>query len=176
LDRSLSSLIGRLNRGDQLDSSLNAQQVMHFCYSDVFPLTLLKDMNYLSLPVTQEMHDWCALLGKEMLHWPGVTMCHVFDTCAFYHRKVLFAILPDRRTLSSSTAISFRNGCKNQADQDEDWQTFELTNGDLVNSVLVALEKAYRDSKFRTFSQPPAFSASVSSAGSAHEAPKVLAV
>jgi hypothetical protein len=143
-------------------------------------------MNYLSLPVTQEMQDWCSLLGKEMLHWPGVTMCHVFGTCAFYHRKVLFAILPDRRTLNSSTAISFRNGCKNQADQDEDWQTFELTSGDLVNAVLVALEKAYKDSGFRRFSQrpvlAPARSAPASSAGSKnealslHEAPKVLAI
>jgi len=143
-------------------------------------------MNYLSLPATQEMQDWCSLLGKEMLHWPGVTMCHVFGTSAFYHRKVLFAILPDKRTLNSSTAISIRHSCKSQADQDEDWQTFELTSGDLVNSVLATLEKAYRDSGLRPFSQRPALlavrSASERSVGSAHEglssreAPKVLAV
>ncbi len=143
-------------------------------------------MNYLSLPVTQEMQDWCSLLGKEMLHWPGVTMCHVFGTCAFYHRKVLFAILPDRRTLNSSTAISFRNGYKPQADQDEDWQTFELTSGDLVDSVLATLEKAYKNSGFPRFSKRPVLASarpsSVGSAGSAHEAlssldtPKVLAI
>lgn len=151
-----------------------------------FALTWHTDMNYLSLPVTQEMQDWCSLLGKEMLHWPGVTMCHVFGTCAFYHRKVLFAILPDRRTLNSSTAISFRNGYKNHEDQDEDWQTFELTSGDLVNSVLAALEKAYKNSGLSSLSKRPvlasARSASVSSAGSAYEAlssldtPKVLAI
>ncbi len=112
-------------------------------------------MNYLGLPTSLEMQAWCSILGHEMLRWPGVKMCHVFGTCAFYRRKVMFAILPDKRSLDSSTAISFRGAPKNPASREEDWQTFELKNGDLVNAALVSLEKAYRDSRLRLFDAPP---------------------
>jgi hypothetical protein len=100
-------------------------------------------MSYLARPATEEMQCWCSLLGKEMLHWPGVKMCHVFGTRAFYHRKVMFAVLPDKRSLDSSTAISFRESSGDATSQ-EDWRTFELTNRDLVNTALASLEKAYR--------------------------------
>ena len=102
-------------------------------------------MSYLEQPATQEMQCWCSLLGKEMLHWPGVKMCHVFGTRAFYHRKVMFAILPDKRSLDTSNAISFRETSNQPASQEDGWHTFELTNRDLVNTALVSLEKAYRD-------------------------------
>lgn len=101
-------------------------------------------MNCLALPATQEMQGWCSILGHEMLCWPGVKMCHVFGTCAFYRRKVMFAILPDKRSLDSSTAISYRGASRNQANQEEDWETFELTNHYLVKAALVSLENAYR--------------------------------
>ena len=107
------------------------------------------------LPATQQMRDWCSILGQEMLHWPGVKMCHVFGTCAFYHRKVMFAMLPDERTLDSSTAISFRASPTDQTLQGADWRTFELTNSSLVGAALVSLEKAYRDSMLHPFSEPP---------------------
>jgi hypothetical protein len=97
------------------------------------------------LPSTQEMRERCSALGQQMLHWPGVKMYHVFGTCAFYHRKVMFAMLPGERSLDSSTAISYRGCCKDHTSQDADWHTFELSNGALVNDALASLEKAYRD-------------------------------
>jgi hypothetical protein len=117
------------------------------------------------LPATQEMRDWCSILGQEMLHWPGVKMCHVFGTCAFYHRKVMFAMLPDKRSLDSSHAISYRASSGDQKSQEADWHTFELTNGGLVNAALGSLEKAYRDSMLDPFSEPSIRSKPVRSAG-----------
>jgi hypothetical protein len=105
------------------------------------------------LPATQQMRDWCSILTREMLHWPGVKMCHLFGTCGFYHRKVMFAMLPDERSLDSSNAISFRASPTDQ--QDADWRTFELTNRDLVDAALVSLERAYRDSMLHPFADPP---------------------
>jgi hypothetical protein len=105
------------------------------------------------LPATQQMRDWCSILAREMLDWPGVKMCHLFGTSAFYHRKVMFAMLPDERSLDSSHAISFRASLTDQ--QDADWRTFELTNRDLVDAALVSLKRAYRDSMLHPFADPP---------------------
>ncbi len=106
-------------------------------------------MKYLELlPPTQEMRECCSILGQEMLHWPGVKMYHVFGTCAFYHRKVMFAMLPDKRSLDSSTAISFKASSTGVATKDAEWHTFELKNRTLVDAALVSLEKAYRSSIF----------------------------
>ena len=104
-------------------------------------------MKYLEqLPPTQEMQECCSILGQKMLHWPGVKMYHVFGTCAFYHRKVMFAMLPDKRSLDSCTAISFKGSNGGATSQSAEWHTFELKNRTLVDDALVSLEKAYRDS------------------------------
>src|SRR5271156_2711549 len=125
-------------------------------------------MTYLAQPATQQMQDWCSMIALEMLRWPGVKMGHIFGTHAFYHRKVLFAILPDKRTLDSSTAISFRAAPANQATQECDWRSFELTSPDLIGPALVALEKAYRNIRLRPFIPPPGRSKPLSSTHSPH--------
>ena len=106
-------------------------------------------MKYLELlPPTQEMRECCSILGQKMLHWPGVKMYHVFGTCAFYHRKVMFAMLPDKRSLDSSTAITFKAPNGDPTAEDAEWHTFELKNRALVDDALISLEKAYRHSIF----------------------------
>jgi hypothetical protein len=94
------------------------------------------------------MRECCSILGQKMMHWPGVKMYHVFGTCAFYHRKVMFAMLPDKRSLDSSTAITFKAPNGGPAGQDAEWHTFELKNRALVDDALVSLEKAYKHSAF----------------------------
>jgi hypothetical protein len=64
--------------------------------------------NFALLPASKEIRGWCSILEQEMMHWSGVKMSHIFGKLAFCHRKVMFAMLPDRRSLDSSTAISFR--------------------------------------------------------------------
>jgi hypothetical protein len=102
--------------------------------------------HYALLPLPEEVRDWCSTIAAQMMQWPGVKMNHVFGTRAFYHRKVMFAMLPDKRSLESSTAISFITSPKDEANRDANWQTFELTDRNLIDAALVSLEKAYRDS------------------------------
>ncbi len=106
------------------------------------------------LPATREMREWSSILGQEMMRWPGVRVSHVFGTLAFHHRKVMFAMLPDRRSLDSSTAISFREYAREEKGQYANWRTFELADSELVKTALFLLEKAYKDSVLHPFSNP----------------------
>jgi hypothetical protein len=77
--------------------------------------------------------------------WTGVKVSHIFGTRAFYHRKVMFAMLPDRRSLDSSTAISFRSPLRG-SNEDAVWRSFELSGPNLLDTALSLLGEAYRDS------------------------------
>jgi hypothetical protein len=101
--------------------------------------------NFALLAASPEIREWCSVLEQEMMHWPGVKVGHIFGTRAFYHRKVMFAMLPDRRSLESSTAISFISSNEKE-NESPNWQTFELKNRNLINVALTSLEKAYKDS------------------------------
>jgi hypothetical protein len=102
--------------------------------------------NFALLAASPEIQEWCSILEQEMMHWPGVKVGHIFGTRAFYHRKVMFAMLPNRRSLESSTAISFITSSNEDKNQSPNWQTFELKNRNLINVALTSLEKAYKDS------------------------------
>jgi hypothetical protein len=106
--------------------------------------------HYALLTVPEETRDLCSILSQHMMQWPGVKMNHVFGTQAFYHRKVMFAMLPGERSLESSTAISFITPRDHEARREDDWQTFELTDRNLLDA-LVLLEKAYRDTLLHPF-------------------------
>jgi hypothetical protein len=60
------------------------------------------------LLASKEIREWCSILEQGIMRWTGVKMIYIFGTRAFYDRKTMFAMLPDRRSLDSSTAISFR--------------------------------------------------------------------
>ena len=107
------------------------------------------------LPASPEIREWCSILEQEMMHWPGVKRSHVFGTRAFYHRKVMFAMLPDTRTLDGSTAISFIASFKDDQDRLPDWQTFELNDRNLIKTARTSLEKAYKDSMLRSSVDTP---------------------
>jgi hypothetical protein len=106
--------------------------------------------NLALLPASPEIREWCSVLEQEMMHWPGVKKSHIFGTRAFYHRKVMFAMLPDTRTLDGSTAISFIAPSKDDQNRLSDWQTFELNDRNLIKTALTSLEKAYKDSMLRS--------------------------
>ncbi len=111
--------------------------------------------NFALLAAPPEIREWCSLLEQEMMHWPGVKVGHIFGTRAFYHRKVIFAMLPDKRSLESSTAISFVASSDDDEDRTPNWQTFELKNRDLIKLALMSLEKAYKDSALRFSADVP---------------------
>lgn len=97
-------------------------------------------------PTTDEMRENCSVLVREMLSWPHVSMSHVFGVCALYHRKTMFAMLPDKRTLQSSTAITFRVAPSETTGEGGNWQLFEINHRDQITTALASLEKAYRGS------------------------------
>jgi hypothetical protein len=99
------------------------------------------------------MREMCLVLEHEMIRWPGVKVDHLFGTLAFYHRKVMFAMLPDKRGLDGSNAISFIGSPDGEADQNVEWQTLELTDRSLINKALLSLQKAYTDSMSYSFSE-----------------------
>jgi hypothetical protein len=98
------------------------------------------------LPAPREIREWCSILEHKMMNWPGVRMSHIFGTRAFYHRKVMFAMLPDERSLDSPSAISFIASPKDEANRSSNWQTFQLKDRNLISEALALLEKAYKDS------------------------------
>lgn len=102
------------------------------------------------------MRECCSLLSEEMLHWPGVKMYHLFGTCAFYHRKEMFAMLPDKRSLDGDRAISFKTAITENDNAEESWHTFELTDARMVGDALDSLKKAYRPSRSQTIDRQPA--------------------
>jgi hypothetical protein len=102
------------------------------------------------LPASNELRRWCSTLEQELMQLSGVKMTHVFGTRAFYHRKVMFAMLPDRRTLEGSAAITFIASPKDYSDREPSWQIFELT-GHNLDEALVLLEQAYKLSVLRPF-------------------------
>ena len=102
--------------------------------------------NFALLAAPPEIREWCSILEQEMMHWPGVKVGHIFGTRAFYHRNVMFAMLPNRRSLESSTAISFITSSNEDENRSPNWQTFELKNRNLIKVALTSLEKAYKDS------------------------------
>jgi hypothetical protein len=107
------------------------------------------------LAAPPEIREWCSLLEQEMMHWPGVKVGHIFGTRAFYHRKVIFAMLPDKRSLESSTAISFVTSSNDDENRSPNWETFELKSRDLIKVALRSLEKAYKDSILRSSADVP---------------------
>jgi hypothetical protein len=110
--------------------------------------------NFALLPASKEIRGWCSILEQEMIHWSGVKMNHIFGTRAFYHRKVMFAMLPDRHSLDRSTAISFRGPLRG-ANEDAGWQAFELSDPNLLDTALSLLGEAYRESVAHPFPEKP---------------------
>ena len=108
--------------------------------------------NYALLPASDEIREWCSILEQEMMHWTGVKMSHIFGTRAFYHRKVMFAMLPDQRRLDSATAISFRVPVRG-SNEKPGWQSFELSGPYLLDTALSLLGQAYTESVAQPFPQ-----------------------
>jgi hypothetical protein len=112
------------------------------------------------LPASQETREWCSILEQKITLFPLVKMTHVFGTLAFYHRKVMFAMLPDKRTLEGSASISFLASPKTRNNADPSWQKFELTESNL-DEALILLEQAYSLSVLHPFSGYRRFTATL---------------
>ncbi len=59
-------------------------------------------------PISEEMKQWSAMLGKELSGWPQVTSRPMFGMLGFYRRRKIFAALPVSRAIGSPSSLIFR--------------------------------------------------------------------
>jgi hypothetical protein len=83
-------------------------------------------------PVSEEMRRTFALLAEELGGWRGVSTKLMFGLRAVYRDGVIFAMLPDKRSLEVADAIAYKVG--------EEWKAFEVKE---IGGALGVLEKAY---------------------------------
>jgi hypothetical protein len=58
--------------------------------------------------VSEQMREWSALLEREVLTWPRVTVKMMFGMNSLYRGELIFAALPSTRTLISEDCIIFK--------------------------------------------------------------------
>jgi hypothetical protein len=80
-----------------------------------------------------------GLLAEEVAGWPDVSMRLMFGLRAIYRKKVIFALLPDKRALESATAIAYKQAGK--------WVLFEVKDENGIGRALTVIEKAYGRAK-----------------------------
>jgi hypothetical protein len=95
------------------------------------------------VPVSEEMRRICEMLARELLCWPDVNMRPMFGMRAVYRRKVVFAMLPDKRALENPKAIAYKR-FEMQGKEGEKWKLFELESEEDIGGALAHVGKAYQ--------------------------------
>jgi hypothetical protein len=57
---------------------------------------------------SEEMKQWSAMLGNELINWPQVTTRPMFGLRGFYRGKKIFAALPVTRAIKNPNSLIFR--------------------------------------------------------------------
>src|SRR5580704_6509569 len=86
-------------------------------------------------PVSEKMRRTFAVLAEDVATWPGVSMKLMFGFRAVYREGVVFAMLPDKRSLEVADSIAFKKGGK--------WVSFEVKGEEGISGALGVLENAY---------------------------------
>ena len=86
-------------------------------------------------PVSEAMRHTFALLAEEVAKWPEVSTRLMFGFRALYRGGVIFAMLPDKRSLEVADAIAYKAGGA--------WMAFEVKGEEGIGEALAVLEKAY---------------------------------
>jgi len=95
------------------------------------------------MPVSEEMAHRCVLLAQELLRWPDVHVRSMFGLRAFYRGSVVFAMLPDKRALESSEAISYKLAGGAEKHEGEKWRRFDVKSDRDIDNALARLDQAY---------------------------------
>ena len=85
-------------------------------------------------PVSEEMRRTFALLAEEIATWPGVSTKLMFGFRAVYRDGIVFAMLPDKRSLEVPDSIAYKEG---------EWKAFEVKSEEAIAGALAVLERAY---------------------------------
>jgi hypothetical protein len=112
---------------------------------------------------SEEMKEWSAMLGNELITWPQVTTRPMFGLRGFYHGKKIFAALPVTRAIRNPNSLIFRiqpvppdllKRAKKEPRIDTEsrvpsakWFTFELNSEADFRDALWWLNQAYDHAK-----------------------------
>ncbi len=112
---------------------------------------------------SEEMKQWSAMLGNELITWPQVTTRPMFGLRGFYRGKKIFAALPVTRAIRNPNSLIFRiqpvppdllKRAKKEPRIDTEsgvpsakWFTFELNSEADFRDALWWLNKAYEHAK-----------------------------
>ena len=93
--------------------------------------------------VSEETRHISALLERELLGWPGVSVRPMFGMRALYRGTAIFAMLPDKRALENPNAIAYKPAGAEKSERAK-WHLLELKNEQDLSAALACLDKAYR--------------------------------
>jgi hypothetical protein len=112
---------------------------------------------------SEEMKQWSAMLGNELITWPQVTTRPMFGLRGFYRGKKIFAALPVTRAIRNPNSLIFRiqpmppdllKRAKKEPRIDTEsrvpsakWLTFELNSEADFRDALWWLNQAYEHAK-----------------------------
>jgi hypothetical protein len=112
---------------------------------------------------SEEMKQWSAMLGNELITWPQVTTRPMFGLRGFYRGKKIFAALPVTRAIRNPNSLIFRiqpvppdllKRAKKEPRIDTEsrvpsakWFTFELNSEADFRDALWWLNQAYEHAK-----------------------------
>jgi hypothetical protein len=85
-------------------------------------------------PVSDEMRRIFALIAEEVAMWPEVSTRLMFGLRAVYRNGVVFAMLPDKRSLDVPDSIAYKDG--------GEWKSLEVKE-EGIGAALAVIEKAY---------------------------------
>lgn len=104
--------------------------------------------------ISDEMKEWCGLLGAELVTWPGVRIKPMFGLVSYYRGGKIFAALPRTRAVNSPESIIFKfhrenpetRRARKQLQEYEalKWLAFEIPSADGLRQALRWLDLAYR--------------------------------
>jgi hypothetical protein len=111
----------------------------------------------------EEMKQWSAMLGNELITWPQVATRPMFGLRGFYRGKKIFAALPVTRAIRNANSLIFRiqpmppdllKRAKKEPRIDTEsrvpsakWFTFELNSEADFRDALWWLSQAYEHAK-----------------------------
>lgn len=112
---------------------------------------------------SEEVKQWSAMLGNELITWPQVTTRPMFGLRGFYRGKKIFAALPATRAIRNPNSLIFRiqpmppdllKRAKKEPRIDTEsrvpsakWFTFELNSEGDFRDALWWLNQAYDHAK-----------------------------
>jgi hypothetical protein len=92
--------------------------------------------------VSDEMRHVCALMDGEISRWPDVTARSMFGFRAYYREGVIFALLPETRSLDTPGSIAYKLAADG-AREGEKWISYETQGPESVRAALALLDRAY---------------------------------